>query len=123
MIRTERLILDAWQSSDWTAFRPIATDPEVMRYITGGVPWTDEQIQAFVARQLKVYRERGFCRWKLIEKASENRSASAAWASGRIRRSRRSDGGWRAAAGAAVSRPKPPSPLCATPSGGCNWIG
>jgi len=69
-LETVRLTLAPWQAGDWTAFRPIATDPEVMRYITGGVPWTDEQIQAFVARQLKVYRERGFCRWKLIEKAS-----------------------------------------------------
>ena len=69
-LETVRLILAPWQAADWTAFRPIATDPEVMRYITGGVGWTDEQIQAFVGRQLKVYRERGFCRWKLFEKAS-----------------------------------------------------
>lgn len=65
---TERLILDAWQSADWTAFRPIATDVEVMRYITGGVPWSDEQIQAFVGRQMELYRTRGFCRWKLLRK-------------------------------------------------------
>ncbi len=69
-LETARLILAPWQAVDWTAFRPIATDPEMMRYITGGVAWTDEQIQAFVGRQLKAYRERGFCRWKLIEKAS-----------------------------------------------------
>jgi RimJ/RimL family protein N-acetyltransferase len=69
-LETARLILAPWQAADWTALRPIATDPEVMRYITGGVPWTDEQIQAFVDRQVKVYRERGFCRWKLVEKAS-----------------------------------------------------
>ena len=69
-LETARLTLAPWQTADWAAFRPIATDPEVMRYITGGVPWTDEQIQAFVGRQLKVYRERGFCRWKLIEKAT-----------------------------------------------------
>lgn len=67
-IETERLVLHPWKAADWTAFRPIATDPEVMRYITGGVPWTDELIQAFVARQMKLYEERGFCRWKLIEK-------------------------------------------------------
>jgi RimJ/RimL family protein N-acetyltransferase len=69
-LETARLTLAPWQSADWTAFRPIATDPRVMRYITGGVPWTDEKIQAFVERQVKLYRERGFCRWKLIEKAS-----------------------------------------------------
>jgi ribosomal-protein-alanine N-acetyltransferase len=67
-LETGRLILDTWQATDWTALRPIATDPEVMRYITDGVPWTDEQIQAFVDRQMKLYSERGFCRWKLVAK-------------------------------------------------------
>lgn len=69
-MRTERLILQPWHSSDWQSFRPIATDPEVMRYITGGIPWTDEQIQNFVNRQVILYSERGFCRWKLVEASS-----------------------------------------------------
>jgi ribosomal-protein-alanine N-acetyltransferase len=69
ILETERLILDTWQTSDWTAFRPIATDADVMRYITGGAPWTDDQIRGFVERQVKLYSERGFCRWKLLSKA------------------------------------------------------
>jgi RimJ/RimL family protein N-acetyltransferase len=69
-LETERLILGLWRSADWIAFRPIATDAEVMRYITGGVPWTDEQIREFVERQMRLYSERGFCRWKLTEKAT-----------------------------------------------------
>ena len=72
ILETERLILDTWQSSDWTAFRPIATDAEVMRYITGGVPWSEEEIRSFVERQMGLYRSRGFCRWKLIEKPGGN---------------------------------------------------
>ncbi len=68
VLETERLVLDTWRSSDWTALRRIATDVEVMRYITGGVPWTDEQIQSFVKRQAQLYSERGFCRWKLLAK-------------------------------------------------------
>ena len=67
-LETERLILDTWQRRDWTAFRPIATDTEVMRYITGGTPWSDEKIRWFVDRQVELYRTRGFCRWKLTEK-------------------------------------------------------
>jgi len=67
-LETERLFLETWQSGDWTAFRPIATDVEVMRYITGGVPWSDDKIRGFVDRQVELYRTRGFCRWKLIEK-------------------------------------------------------
>jgi RimJ/RimL family protein N-acetyltransferase len=71
-LETERLILDTWQTSDWTAFRPIATDVEVMRYITGGVPWSDEEIRQFVERQMELYRTRGYCRWKLLEKPGKN---------------------------------------------------
>ena len=69
-LQTDRLTLVTWESSDWTALRPIATDPEVMRYITGGVPWSDDQIRGFVERQVQLYSERGFCRWKVIEIAS-----------------------------------------------------
>jgi ribosomal-protein-alanine N-acetyltransferase len=41
-----------------------------MRYITGGEPWTDQRIQEFVAAQQRLQEERGFCRWKLIDKAT-----------------------------------------------------
>ena len=68
VLETERLILDTWQVSDRIAFQPIATDVEVMRYITGGIPWTDQQVRSFVDRQVKLYEERGFCRWKLLAK-------------------------------------------------------
>lgn len=56
--------------SDWMDFRPIATDPEVMRYINGGVPWSDEQIQSFVKRQVELYEGQGYCRWRLSLKGS-----------------------------------------------------
>ena len=68
ILETERLVLDTWQISDWTALRPIAIDNEVMRYITGGVSWSDEKIQSIVKGEITRYSERGFCRWKLLEK-------------------------------------------------------
>ena len=71
ILETDRLVLSTWQSSDWVVLRPIATDVEVMRYITGGVPWTDERIQSFVNRQVELFSERGFCRWKLLLKPTQ----------------------------------------------------
>jgi RimJ/RimL family protein N-acetyltransferase len=69
-IETARLNLTTWCEEDWVDFRAIATDPEVMRYITGGMPWADDTIRQFVARQIALYGLRGYCRWKLTEKAT-----------------------------------------------------
>ena len=52
-LETERIRLLLWRDDDWQAFRPIATDPEVMRYITNGVPWSDEQVREFITRQMR----------------------------------------------------------------------
>jgi len=38
-----------------------------MRYITGGKPWSEEQIRNFVDRQISLYAERGFCRWRVLD--------------------------------------------------------
>ncbi len=70
VLETDRLVLSTWQASDWLEFRPIATDPEVMRYITGGVPWTDEQVQWFVKKQMELYSDHGHCRWKLLARGT-----------------------------------------------------
>ena len=112
ILETQRLILDTWQTSDWTAFRPIATDPDVMRYITGGVPWTDDQIRSFVERQVKLYSERGFCRWKLLSKASGEMIGFCGVGFGATRRTRSSDGGWRVASGVTGWRRKRLLPRC-----------
>jgi len=66
-LRTARLTLEPWKAEDWIEFRPIATDPEVVRYINGGVPWTDAQIQEFLGRQIALYEARSMTRWKLKE--------------------------------------------------------
>ena len=70
ILETSRLTLAPWRMDDWIEFRPIATDPDVMRFITGGTPWTDDQIQAFVKRQMELFAEKTFCRWKLSSKDS-----------------------------------------------------
>lgn len=71
-LESDRLVLSTWHADDSAALRPIATDVEVMRYITGGVPWTDEQIRSFVDNQIRLHSERSFCRWKLVDKHTQD---------------------------------------------------
>jgi len=66
-MRTEHLVFSPWSEADWLALKPIATDPEVMRYISDGLPWPDDRIQEFVERQMTCLRECGFCMWRLLE--------------------------------------------------------
>ena len=69
VIETERLRLENWRTEDLAAFRPIATYPEVMRYIGVGQPWTDERIAQFIAGQIAHAERLGYCLWKLIDKS------------------------------------------------------
>ena len=71
-LETKRLLVLHWESADWTAFKPIATDPRVMKYISEGQIWPDNRIIAFVERQRRHLRNFGFCLWKLVSK-HENR--------------------------------------------------
>jgi len=70
LFETERLWMTEWQAADWLAFRPIAQDPDVMRYIDSGKLWSDERVRHFVQSQIQKVKESGFCHWKLIERAS-----------------------------------------------------
>jgi RimJ/RimL family protein N-acetyltransferase len=68
MHETARMRLVPWQPDDWLLLRPIATDPEVMRYISDGEPWLDERTREFVGRQITHFDRLGYCLWKLLLK-------------------------------------------------------
>jgi len=68
MLETARMRLLPWQPDDWLLLRPIATDPQVMRYISDGQPWPDERIREFVGRQIDHFDKLGYCLWKLLLK-------------------------------------------------------
>lgn len=68
-LETDRLWLCPWEPADVAAARPIFGDPEVMRYINGGVPCSDDQIRESIFRQQNHFRSRGFCLWKLLLKS------------------------------------------------------
>ena len=73
MLDTERLLLRPWRLEDRDAFRPIATDPEVMRYINAGNPWPEERIEEFVGRQMHTLESHGVCLWRLLPRHQPDR--------------------------------------------------
>jgi [ribosomal protein S5]-alanine N-acetyltransferase len=75
-IETPRIRLEPWHSDDWRALHAIAREPEVMRYITGGAPWSENQTQEFVTRQQRHFSERNYCLWKLIVKNTDVQSGA-----------------------------------------------
>jgi len=70
-LETKRLLLLPWVSADWISFKPIASDPLVMKYISAGTVWPDEKIVEFVERQVQLFSERDFCLWKLVLRDKE----------------------------------------------------
>jgi [ribosomal protein S5]-alanine N-acetyltransferase len=70
VIHTPRTMLTTWSPEDWVAFRELATNPDVVRYISEGLPWPDERTQEFVTRQIRYYAERYYCLWKLVDRAT-----------------------------------------------------
>jgi [ribosomal protein S5]-alanine N-acetyltransferase len=65
-LKTIRLQLTPWRHIDFASFRPIATDPEVMRYINDGAPWNDDQIREFIRRQMRHAAAKQFCLWRIV---------------------------------------------------------
>lgn len=60
-IDTPRLSLRPWREEDRSAFAALASDPDMMRYVSGGKPWTDSEVDAFFGRQARNLQERGYC--------------------------------------------------------------
>ncbi len=67
-LETERLRLLPWNRQDWLELKPMAQDPEVMRYISNGQPWADERVRELIERQIASLEQRGFCFWQLLHK-------------------------------------------------------
>jgi RimJ/RimL family protein N-acetyltransferase len=71
LLETERLVLRRFTEADVDHLVELDSDPEVMRFLTGGKPTSREQIRGDVLpRILESYRRGGFGWWAAIEKAS-----------------------------------------------------
>jgi len=67
---TDRLLIRPWQPDDRDAFRSIGADPEVMHYLRGGRPYSEEEIDEWFTRQARQLAEHGVCMGAVIEKAT-----------------------------------------------------
>lgn len=65
---TQRLFLETWSLEDFDAFALIARDPQVMRFIAEGRPWSDSRIGWFMGKQSALQESLGFCNWKLSDR-------------------------------------------------------
>ena len=70
IFETERLILQTWTLADSEKFLEICSDAEVMKFIGDGKPYNLKQANKFLSWAENYQRENGFCRWKILEKAS-----------------------------------------------------
>lgn len=68
MIETERLILRTLTEQDLDAVVKLNSDPEVVKYITGGVPMPKEQTEARFNFYIEHQKKHGFAIWALINK-------------------------------------------------------
>lgn len=100
LLETDRLIIREWKLGDVEAFHTICSDPEVMRFVGDGAPWSRGQTQGFIDRAVALSQFHGFCQWALVDKSGGNligfcgfvpfedgaeigwRLASAAWGRG-----------------------------------------
>ncbi|HVX10779.1 MAG TPA: GNAT family N-acetyltransferase [Pirellulales bacterium] len=69
LLETERLFVREWAHDDWKRFKPLATDPRVLKYIGRGELWSDERVQQFVWRGIETAKTRGWILWPVIHRA------------------------------------------------------
>ncbi len=69
-LESERLFIRPLDDADRDAFVALTRDPEVMRYVHGGTPYTDEESDEFFTRQARQLAEGNVCMGALVEKES-----------------------------------------------------
>lgn len=69
-LETERLIIRPWTPDDRSSFAALTLDPEVMKYIHAGLPYTEAELDEWFSRQARQIAEHGLCMGALIERAT-----------------------------------------------------
>jgi len=69
-LETERLLIRPWTPDDRSNFAALTLDPEVMKHIHAGLPFSEEEIDEWFSRQARQVTEHGLCMGALIERAT-----------------------------------------------------
>lgn len=68
ILETPRLIVRRWTADDADALHSICSDPDVMRYVGDGAPWSAQRTRQFIEDAVATEQTHGYCRWPLIAK-------------------------------------------------------
>ncbi len=71
LLETKRLIIRPWEPRDRAEFSVMARDPEVMRFVHRGEPYSEEEIDGFLARQAGNLASSGVCMGAMVEKKTK----------------------------------------------------
>jgi ribosomal-protein-alanine N-acetyltransferase len=69
-LETDRLFIRPWTPADRPAFHALTEDPEVMRYVHGGQPYAEDEVDEWFTRQARQLAQHDVCMGALIEKAT-----------------------------------------------------
>jgi RimJ/RimL family protein N-acetyltransferase len=68
---TERLLIRTWKPDDRPAFAALTHDPEIMKYVHGGRPYEEREIDEFLGRQARHLEQYGVQIGVIVEKAGD----------------------------------------------------
>ncbi|HEX2241565.1 MAG TPA: GNAT family N-acetyltransferase [Actinomycetota bacterium] len=60
VLETDRLLLEPWADKHKNDFATLATDPDVVRYVGRGKPWSRDRVEEVFVWQSAHWREHGF---------------------------------------------------------------
>ncbi len=81
ILQTNRLILKTWTADDAEDLFEICSNPEVMLHIGEGEAYRSiDEAHRFLSWAVDYQKENGFCRWAVVEKASQKIIGSCGFA-------------------------------------------
>ena len=71
ILKTPRLVLTTWDSSDVDSLLEVHSDPEAMRHVRFGRPETRSEVEELIEAYLSAQKARGWTKWRLADLEGE----------------------------------------------------